>query len=746
MKIKAYSKINLGLSIDPTPFSFTDKHHLKSIFYLYKDLHDDIEIRESSKDEIVYIKDNEQLVIENCLIKRSLDYLREKKLISKNYSIKVKKAIWMSAGLGGGSSDAASTILTILDYENVNKAKLDYLDIALKLSSDIPFFLEGCDSAIVEEFGNKITPIELKDNWIIKIYDQFVQVSTNLIYKKLINNYKIKQVESNDFLKIRDDLNSGNLPSIFNDFQEIIFDEFPSVKRAYCELRNSHDFVVMSGSGPTMISIDKKDRKIRTRYAPSPTGYFHIGGARTAIFNYLFAKHFGGEFIVRIEDTDVERNVEGGIESQLDNLAWLGIIPDESVNNPGKFGPYIQSAKLERYKSLAHKLLEEGKAYYCFCSEEQLEKDRQDALDNHQTPRYSKRCLHLSKEEIQANLAKNIPHVIRLKIDDNKNYEWEDLIRGKISVPGTAMTDPVILKSNGIAMYNFAVVVDDYDMDITHILRGEEHISNTPYQIAIKEALGFDSKDIRYGHLSVIIDETGKKLSKRNKTLKQFVSDYKEMGFVPESIVNFLALLGWSPANNQEIMSKQDLIHEFNIDNLSKSSTFFDFKKLLWIGNEYFKLMPKEEYIEFVKPWILKESNLAILNQHLLDNLDMLLMLFKEQISYADELSNLLVEYFGTKELNLDDEMRQIILENKDVVLTFRDLLCEIESFNEESIKNLINDVKSSTSKKGKNLFMPIRIASTWMMHGPELAKIIYLTGKDKVLQNIDEVIYEIEN
>ena len=210
--------------------------------------------------------------------------------------------------------------------------------------------------------------------------------------------------------------------------------------------------------------------KVRTRYAPSPTGYFHIGGARTALFNYLYAKHMGGEFIVRIEDTDIERNVEGGIESQLNNLKWLHLNPDESILNPGQYGPYIQSQKLEHYKKLAYKLLEEGKAYRCFCDEKDLEEQREIALKNHQTPKYSRKCLHLSEEEIQQKLAAKIPYVIRLKMKDNVNIEWDDLVRGHMCVPTSALTDPVILKSNNYPMYNFAVVIDDYDMKITHVL------------------------------------------------------------------------------------------------------------------------------------------------------------------------------------------------------------------------------------------------------------------------------------
>ena len=221
----------------------------------------------------------------------------------------------------------------------------------------------------------------------------------------------------------------------------------------------------------------------------------------------------------------------------------MGLTPDESIKNPKEHGPYIQSQKLDRYKFLANQLLNEKKAYYCFCTESELKNERENALKNHLTPKYSRKCLHLSQEQIHQNLQKNIPFTIRLKIDDNITYTWNDIVRGKIEVPSSAMTDPVILKSNGIAMYNFAVVIDDYDMEITHVLRGEEHISNTPYQLAIKKALNFNN-DIQYGHLSIVIDKTGKKLSKRNSTLKQFIEDYKNMGFIPSAIDNFLALLG----------------------------------------------------------------------------------------------------------------------------------------------------------------------------------------------------------
>ncbi len=476
--------------------------------------------------------------------------------------------------------------------------------------------------------------------------------------------------------------------------------------------------------------------KVRTRYAPSPTGYFHIGGARTALFNYLYAKSQGGDFIVRIEDTDVERNVENGAESQLENIDWMQFSPDESPFKPGKVGPYFQTQKLERYKELANKLLAEGKAYRCFCSKEELEHQRKVAEANHQTPKYNRRCYNMGELEAQDKLNKGIEYVIRLKIDSNRDYAWDDLVRGPISINGDALTDPVILKSNGIAMYNFAVVVDDYDMDITHILRGEEHISNTPYQIAIKEALGFDSKPIRYGHLSIITNDEGKKLSKRDTNLKQFISDYREMGYLPEALDNFLALLGWSPKDNKELMTLEIMCHKFNLNDVSKSPAKFDETKLEWCGNSHFKILDNDKYLKFVKPFV--TSTNEIYKKHT----DDVLLLLKPQISYAKQIDGLIEDLFGTDK-TIDQETMQEIKELKDAINKIIPVLSNEANLNinsEEDAKALINKIKEETQLKGKELFMPIRILATTKMHGPELAKTLYLMGKDNIIKNIKHI------
>ncbi|MGL4948541.1 MAG: glutamate--tRNA ligase [Mycoplasma sp.] len=476
--------------------------------------------------------------------------------------------------------------------------------------------------------------------------------------------------------------------------------------------------------------------KIRTRYAPSPTGYFHIGGARTALYNYLYAKNNGGDFIVRIEDTDSERNVENGVESQLDNIAWMGISPDESPLNPGNYGPYKQTEKLDRYEALANQLLQEGKAYQCFCSKEQLDADRKFAEDNHLTPKYNRRCLSLTEDQIKANLESGISHTIRLKLDEEKTYSWNDIVRGEISVPGSALTDPVILKSNKIAMYNFAVVIDDYDMDITHILRGEEHISNTPYQIAIKNALGFDSKEINYGHLSIIINDQGKKLSKRDLTLKQFISDYNELGYLPIAVDNFLALLGWVPNDNVEVMQLSDMVKKFNLANVNKSPAKFEVTKMNWLGNQHFKLMEDNKFIEFVKPFIKSK------NEIYLKNVNDVILLIKPQISFAAEIDSIISDLF---EFNgLDQTTIEEIEKSKENYSKIKQILIEELTTNSydsvDGFKELVNLVKDKSGLKGKDLFMPLRVLCTTKMHGPELAKMLFLVGQETIIKNINDI------
>ncbi len=478
-------------------------------------------------------------------------------------------------------------------------------------------------------------------------------------------------------------------------------------------------------------------KRVRVRYAPSPTGHLHIGGARTALFNYLFAKHYDGDFIFRLEDTDLERNLPNGEASQLENLAWLGIIPDESPINPGKYGPYRQTERLEIYRDYAQKLIDAGLAYECYCSSEELEESRQRQEANGQFSfRYERTCLNLSDEQKEAYKKEGRTPSIRFKVDSDKVYTWNDIVRDDISVPGKDISDWVIIKSNGIATYNFCVTIDDALMEISHVFRGEEHISNTPKQIMVYEALGFEPP--KFGHLTLIVNEQRKKLSKRDETIMQFVSQYREEGFLPEAMFNFFSLLGWSPEIEEEIFTQEEIIKLFDEHRLSKSSTMFDKKKLYWINNYYIK----EESLERIKsiclPYLEKEYDLSEKSEEWLNKL---ISLFKPQLNYGLEIVDLARDYFEEKALEQEDIEFINEVEAKELLEAIIKEFNEIEEFNAENIKAVINSVGKELGKKGKALFMPIRLAVSAQKHGADLASVIELYGKEKSINNINKTL-----
>ncbi|ADE19454.1 glutamate--tRNA ligase [Mycoplasma crocodyli] len=462
--------------------------------------------------------------------------------------------------------------------------------------------------------------------------------------------------------------------------------------------------------------------KVRTRYAPSPTGYLHIGGARTALFCYLFAKHFNGDFIFRLEDTDVKRNVADGEKSQLENLAWLGIIPDESPFKKARgISAYRQSEKLDRYLEIAHDLIDKGFAYkaYDTTDELQAQKDESDAKGI-PSFRYNKNWLKLSASEISKR-DKNKEYSIRLRMPDNVVYEWDDIVRGKISFNSNDLGDWVIYKSDGYPTYNFAVVVDDYDMKITHVLRGEEHIGNTPKQLALYDMLKWSKP--QFGHLTIITNMEGQKLSKRDTSLKQFIEDYKNEGYSSQGVFNFLALLGWTSADAEELMDKEELILKFDPTRLSKSPSKFDISKMQWFSKQYIKTLDNEiiyNELEF-------EKNKKFSKDWFLLFIDT----FKQSVYTLNQIK----EHLDLYE-NINKTEVQIPSEDYVVVKEFVKNL-DLENFTIENIQNAINLTQSNLQIKGKKLFMPIRLATTYIEHGPELAKAIYLFGKDVILERI---------
>ncbi|QJB71273.1 glutamate--tRNA ligase [Mycoplasma sp. 1654_15] len=473
--------------------------------------------------------------------------------------------------------------------------------------------------------------------------------------------------------------------------------------------------------------IDLANSKIRTRYAPSPTGYLHIGGARTALFNYLFAKHFEGDFILRIEDTDVARNVAGGEKSQLDNLFWLGIIPDEypTKENP-KYGFYRQSEKLKRYWDLAHKLIEQKKAYLAFDSPEELQQQKQEQeKQGIFSFRYDRNWLKISQQE-KIKRFKNKQFSIRLALEKNKEYAWNDIVRGPIKVNSNDIGDWVIIKSDGYPTYNFAVVVDDHDMEITHVLRGEEHISNTPKQLAVYDAFDWDFPN--FGHLTIITDQSGKKLSKRDKSLFQFIEDYKNEGYLPQAIFNFLALLGWTSQDAKELMTKEELITAFLPQRLSKSPSKFDNKKLEWFSKQYFKQLTNDQIKENIK--ITLQNPLQNWLDFAIDTYKASCATFKDLEIEINSFSTILEECQNEKDKQIYSQIDDNLLKTFTSFLDWND-------FSVVMLEQAIEKTKQATNLNGKKLLLPIRIATTFKSSGPELAKVIWLLGKDLILKRL---------
>ncbi|MBM7606519.1 nondiscriminating glutamyl-tRNA synthetase [Metabacillus crassostreae] len=481
--------------------------------------------------------------------------------------------------------------------------------------------------------------------------------------------------------------------------------------------------------------------EVRVRYAPSPTGHLHIGNARTALFNYLFAKNQGGKFIIRIEDTDKKRNIEGGEQSQLKYLNWLGINWDESVDVGGEYGPYRQSERTDIYKKYYEELLEKGLAYKCFCTEEDLEKEREEQLARGETPQYSGKHASLTVDEQQELEGQGLKPSIRFRVPAKKEYRFNDMVKGDISFESEGMGDFVIVKKDGTPTYNFAVAVDDHLMKISHVLRGEDHISNTPKQMMIYEAFGWDIPV--FGHMTLIVNENRKKLSKRDESIIQFIEQYEELGYLPDALFNFISLLGWSPGGEEEVYSKEQLIEIFDSARLSKSPAVFDTQKLAWMNNQYIKQLDIAQLIPLSLPHLEKAGKVTDdMNEEAKDRIHQLIALYQEQMSYGAEIVEL-TELFFKEDITYNREA-ETVLEGESVPEVLKAFLTEVESvedFSAEQVKASIKAVQKATGQKGKNLFMPIRVAITGQTHGPDLPKSIAVLGKNIVISRLNSVI-----
>lgn len=471
--------------------------------------------------------------------------------------------------------------------------------------------------------------------------------------------------------------------------------------------------------------------KTRTRYAPSPTGFMHVGNLRSAIFEYLLAKHNHGDFILRIEDTDQTRKVDGAIDFIYDTCELCGLDFDEGPRNPGAYGPYTQSERLAIYQKYAHELVEKGHAYYCFCPSERLDKLRQQAEENKVAFQYDGHCKNLSADEVEEKIKAGVPYVIRQKMPTTGVSVYEDLVYGKISVENRILEDQILLKSDGYPTYNFANVIDDHLMGITHVARGNEYVMSTPKYNLLYEAFGWE-KPV-YVHLPMVNGADGKKLSKRNGDAS-FMDLYEE-GYLPAAIVNYLAMLGWSPASNDELFTLDELVEIFDPKRISKAPAVFDLKKLQWFNAHYIKQLSREALLAITVPHLQAAYDLSMKDEAWIEEL---VCLYQNHISYGKEIVTETTLFFQ-EETSWDQEC-QAFMEEESIPHTlaiFTECIEQISDWTVENIKQAINDTKEQAGVKGKLLFMPIRIQVSGQMHGPELPNTIHLLGKELVIKRL---------
>lgn len=476
--------------------------------------------------------------------------------------------------------------------------------------------------------------------------------------------------------------------------------------------------------------------KARTRYAPSPTGYMHVGNLRSAIFEYLVVKNLDGDFLLRIEDTDQERKVEGAVEFIYETLDLCGIKIDEGPIQGGPVGPYTQSERIEIYQEYAKKLVEMGKAYYCFCSEERLNKLREHAEIKKIPFLYDGHCSNYSKDEIEEKIKNGEKYVIRQKMPKEGVSIYEDIVYGTMSFENKLLEDQILLKSDGYPTYNFANVVDDHLMEITHVIRGNEYLTSTPKYNNLYDAFGWEKPT--YIHLPWVVDSDGKKLSKRHNAAS-FMDLYND-GYLPEAVVNYLAFLGWTPETTDEIFSLEELIKVFNPRRISKSPAIFDVKKLSWVNAHYIKKLSLEKLLEITVPHLESAYDLSNKSTEWINHL---VKIYQNHISYGKEIVDEVSLFF--QEFEFNDECNEFLNSDKEtvnkVIESFEKNIKNITEWNVENIKNAIDLVKEETGIKGKMLFMTTRIVTSGIMHGPELPDTIYLIGKETILKRLEKRI-----
>lgn len=496
--------------------------------------------------------------------------------------------------------------------------------------------------------------------------------------------------------------------------------------------RDSSEYFTMKYKALPRKERSNMQHQIRTRYAPSPTGYVHIGNLRTALYEYLIAKSQNGKFILRIEDTDQERLVEGAVAVIYNTLKSCGMQYDEGPDVGGPYAPYVQSERKGTYKPFAEELVEKGHAYYCFCTKERLEALRAESESNNQTFMYDRHCLHLSKEEIEEKLQKGDPYVIRQKMPREGTTTFDDVVYGSITVENNMLEDQILLKSDGLPTYNFANVIDDHLMDITHVVRGSEYLSSTPKYNLLYQAFGWEIPV--YVHLPLIVKADGSKISKRKGDAG--FEDLIKMGFLVDAIINYIALLGWSPENNQEIFSLTELEKAFKISHISKSPSTFDMDKLKWFNAEYIRSMSPEKFHELALPYLSesitnKDVDLTKVSKLLQARTEVLTDI-SSKVGFLNELADYDLNIFVHKKMKTTFENS---LESLKAVLP---VLEDIDTWNETTLHEKLLGLIEKLGIKNGQMFWPVRTAiSGWAVTPGGANEIADMLGKAETLRRI---------
>lgn len=477
------------------------------------------------------------------------------------------------------------------------------------------------------------------------------------------------------------------------------------------------------------------NKEVRVRIAPSPSGNLHIGTARTALFNYLFAKKNNGKYVLRIEDTDLDRSSQAYIQNIYDSLKALGLNWDEGPDVGGPYGPYQQSERFDIYPKYAQKLIDAGYAYECFCTQEELDAEKQESIKNKKPHVYSGRCRHLSEEEKAKLRAEGRKPSIRFHVPESGETKFTDMVKGDLKFDNSLIGDFVIMKSNGTPTYNFAVVIDDMEMKISHIIRGEDHISNTAKQILIYEALGAEIP--QFGHLGMILAPDRSKLSKRHGATA--VSEFVEKGYLTEALLNFVALLGWSPSDGHEIKSLDEIIADFRINEVSSSNSIFEYDKLNWMNGQYIKKMDIKKLANLARPFL----SMYDLSEMSEENYERMIEVTREPITILSDLVND-VKYFFGQDAQIEPDVQTKILDSEDGQKVLRYVVDnELDKWDFEDSEKLheqLADLRAYFKEQGikpKETMWAIRAAVTGRTHGADMVAILQILGKERSVRRI---------